>query len=187
MSARGRIAKPSGMNQLESAYAMHLAADRDIAWFAYEGVTLKLAHDTRYTPDFAVMLRDGTLEMRECKGPHAFEDSLVKLKCAAAVFPFVFRLVTRTKDGAWDSREVGAPRKNVPANNRDAAMTTPILGSEREPSSIPAQRTSRRVEAGANAAPYPNSWRPGDPIPEGFACLGSRLVARNEALEMIRK
>jgi len=54
---------------------------------------------------------------------------------------------------------------------------------------MPARKQTplRRVEAGANAAPYPNSWRPGDPIPEGFAALGSRLVARNEALEMIRK
>jgi len=169
------------MNQLESAYAMHLAADRDIAWFAYEGVTLKLAHDTRYTPDFAVMLRDGTLEMRECKGPHAFEDSLVKLKCAAAVFPFIFRLVTRSKDGAWESREVGAPRKNVPARSEE----------------MPARKQTllRRVEAGANAARFERQHakavaeinRGMAEVREQTALLNGKPISRAEALEMIRK
>jgi hypothetical protein len=70
----------------------------EIAWFAFEAVTLKLADDTRYTPDFAVMLTNGTIEMHEVKG-FMRDDARVKLRVAARLFPFVFRLARKTKDG----------------------------------------------------------------------------------------
>jgi hypothetical protein len=71
--------------------------------------------------------------------------------------------------------------KTVPANSRDA-MTAPILGGDhaQESSSITAQRTSHRAEAGTSAV----AWRPGDPIPPGYALLNGKLVTRERALEM---
>ena len=91
--AKGRIAKPRGMNKLEADYSGTLFARRsvgEVAWYLYEGITLKLADDCRYTVDFAVMLKSGELQMHEVKGPHRREDSIIKLRVAARLFPLGF-------------------------------------------------------------------------------------------------
>lgn len=96
------------MNRTEAAYDLVLAARMragEVVWYEYEGITLKLAPDCRYTPDFAVMLADGTIEMHECKG-FMREDALVKLKVAAENFPFPILLVKR-KGAGWDIKRVG--------------------------------------------------------------------------------
>ena len=98
------------MNRLEEDYGGHLFGRRsigEVVWFLYEGVTLKLAHDTRFTPDWVVMLKNGEMELHECKGPHRWEDSIIKLRVAARLFPFRFFLVTREGD-KWVQREVTA-------------------------------------------------------------------------------
>jgi hypothetical protein len=100
--------KPRQMNQLERDYAGHLFAARsagEILWYEYEAITLRLGHDCRYTPDFFVELANGELELRECKGPHRWEDSIVKLRTAAAKYPFRFYLVERDGMG-WKTTEV---------------------------------------------------------------------------------
>lgn len=104
--SRGAL-RPSRMNGTERAYSVVLEARRqagELLWWAYEVVTLKLADDTRYTPDFAVMLANGELEMHETKG-FMRDDAWVKLKVAAEKFPFRFRLVKREK-GAWTERVI---------------------------------------------------------------------------------
>lgn len=96
------------MNKTEQEYGTILRARQltgDILWYVYEGVTLKLADDTRYTPDFFVMLADGILEAHEVKGGYIREDAWQKLKIAASLFPFVFRLCQKTGDG-WSERLV---------------------------------------------------------------------------------
>ena len=68
--ALGRL-KSGQMNKSEAAYATALEAARiaqEIVWYAFEGVTLKLADGCRYTPDFAVLRADGVMEMHEVKG-----------------------------------------------------------------------------------------------------------------------
>jgi hypothetical protein len=83
------------MNGTERAYALLLKARQqagEVLWFKFEGITLKLADDTRYTPDFLVMMADRTLECHETKG-FMREDAHVKIKVAAATFPFKFRLI----------------------------------------------------------------------------------------------
>src|SRR4051812_7389264 len=68
--ALGRL--PTGtLNKTEQAYADYLEQQRRldvIAWFRFEGIKLRLADNTFYSPDFAVMGADGTLEMHEVKG-----------------------------------------------------------------------------------------------------------------------
>jgi hypothetical protein len=101
MIAKGRITVPRGMTRIERDYGEHLLAAKaegGIAWYAYEGLTLKLADDCRYTPDFVVMVHDGEMELHETKGPYAREDSLIKLRLAARLFPFRVYLVTREGD-----------------------------------------------------------------------------------------
>ncbi len=91
--ARGRLV-PSRMNRTEQAYADRLELRRhggEVAWWCFEGLTFKLGPDLRYTPDFPLMLTDGTLEIHECKGGFARDDSKAKFQMAAGKFPFVFR------------------------------------------------------------------------------------------------
>ena len=104
--ARG-VRKAHGiMNQLETDYHTHLQERMvmgEIIWMRYEAITLKLGQDCRYTPDFAIMLPDCTIELHETKG-FMHDYALVKIKTAAAQFPFRIVLVTRQakKDGgAW--------------------------------------------------------------------------------------
>jgi hypothetical protein len=83
------------MNRLEALYAAELEKRRtlgEVSWYSFEAITLKLADRCRYTPDFAVMLANGDLEMHECKG-FMRDDARVKLRTAAEKFPLRFLLV----------------------------------------------------------------------------------------------
>lgn len=104
--------RDQGMNKTEAEYAGMLEARKgsgEILWWAYEAVTLKLADNTRYTPDFLVMLADGTLEIHETKGGFIREDGWLKLKVAAGMFPFRFFLCqkqAKKAGGGWQIRRV---------------------------------------------------------------------------------
>ena len=102
MYAKGRM-KAGEMNGTEQAYHDHLAQRQhagEIAWFKFEAMTFKLADDTRYTPDFMVMLADGRMEVHEVKGFWT-DDAKVKIKVASALFPFEFFAIKKKakKDG----------------------------------------------------------------------------------------
>lgn len=101
--------KAGSQNKTEAAYAAHLdrlrMGGRVAAWW-FEPFALVLSHGNacRYTPDFLVQRPDGVLEIHEVKGskkdketgaavPIIEEDSLVKVKAAAEIYPFVVRLV----------------------------------------------------------------------------------------------
>ena len=76
-----------------------------ILWYSFEGITLRLADRTTYTPDFVVMLANGELEMHEVKGFWT-DDAKVKVKVAAEKFPFRFiavRMVNGSPEqiGEW--------------------------------------------------------------------------------------
>lgn len=109
--ARG-TQRESGMNGTESEYASILEARRragEILEYQYEALTLKLADNTRYTPDFLVMTTCGDLELHEVKGGFIREDGWQKLKIAAGMFPFRFFLCQKLakKDGGkWSIREI---------------------------------------------------------------------------------
>lgn len=96
------------MNKSEAAYAAHLDALRhvgEVLWFRFEGIKLRLADNTFYTPDFAVLVAGGALELHEFKG-FMEEDANVKIKVAASQYPFTFRIIRKAKGGAWDIRRV---------------------------------------------------------------------------------
>lgn len=102
--ALGRL-KTGEMNKTEARYAEHLKKIQGtvIAWFKFEAIKLRLADNTFYSPDFAVMLTDGTLEMHEVKGFWE-DDARVKIKVAAALYPFRFigvMEIPRNKGGGW--------------------------------------------------------------------------------------
>jgi len=102
LQALGRL-KTGTMNKTEAAYAATLDQRRyagEVAWFKFEGVKLRLADNTFYTPDFAVMLADGALEMHEVKGFWQ-DDARAKIKIAADLYPirFIAVQVKAKKDG----------------------------------------------------------------------------------------
>lgn len=84
IQALGRL-KTGQMNKTESAYCQHLELRKragEITWYRFEGIKLRLADNTFYTPDFAVMLVTGEMELHEVKGFWT-DDARVKTKVAA--------------------------------------------------------------------------------------------------------
>lgn len=68
---------------------------------------LRLADNTFYTPDFAVMLADGALEMHEVKGFWT-DDGRVQIKIAADLYPVRFiavRAMAKKDGGGWEREE----------------------------------------------------------------------------------
>ena len=117
--AKGRSLPAGKMNKLEADYHALLTQRMlagEIAWMKYEGITLKLGQDCRYTPDFAIMLADGTMELHETKG-FMQEDALVKLKTCAEMYPFRLCLVkrqARRDGGEWIYRWMIGDAGGVP-------------------------------------------------------------------------
>ena len=103
--ALGRL-KAGQMNKTEAAYAAHLAllqSAGEILWHRFEGVKLRLADNTFYTPDFAVMAADGVIEMHEVKGFWQ-DDARAKIKIAADQYPFrfiAFKVRAKKDGGGW--------------------------------------------------------------------------------------
>ena len=107
--ALGRL-KAGTLNKTEQAYADLLRLRQiagEVAWFKFEGVKLRLGDNTFYSPDFAVMLTAGDIEMHEVKG-HWEDDARVKIKVAAEMYPFRFIGVTKKTarhGGGWRIEE----------------------------------------------------------------------------------
>lgn len=95
-------------SKLEEAYSRYLHGlllAGDIRHYRYEPIRFNLAPNTTITPDFQVVLRDGTMEFHEVKG-WAREDAMAKLKICARLYPeWKFWLVQR-KRSVWDLREL---------------------------------------------------------------------------------
>lgn len=97
------------MNKTEEAFSelaeTHKQAGLIWDWW-FESITLLLAPDMRYTPDFMVLELDSSISLVEVKPsytdketgqrkPYARDGSLDRLKVAAAKFPFRFKLAVR--------------------------------------------------------------------------------------------
>jgi hypothetical protein len=109
LQALGRM-KAGAMNKTEASYGAHLESRKragEIAWYRFEGIKFRLAENTFYTPDFAVLLTNGELECHEVKG-HWQDDARVKVKVVADQYPLRFIAVTaQTKKagGGWSVEE----------------------------------------------------------------------------------
>ena len=94
------------LNKTEKAYLAYLRGPgNDLTWIGIQNITFKLAHDTRFTPDFTV-IDQGNMRCIDVKGFQR-EDALIKIKVAARLFPFTkFIIVKRDKGGSWHHQEV---------------------------------------------------------------------------------
>ncbi len=104
--ALGRL-KQGVMNATEKDYADLLERQRisgGILWYKFEGIKLRLADATFYSPDFSVMTASNELEMHEVKG-YWQDDAKVKIKVASDLYPFRFVAVTKRPKkagGGWE-------------------------------------------------------------------------------------
>ena len=122
--ARYHKRQPAGKkNQVETAYEAHLKlllAAGEITGFHYEGIKLRLADNTFYTPDFLVFAADGVVELHDTKGttrakanaageriqkPWVEEDAKLKIKVVAEMFPFRTFIVWKSTKG-WVREEM---------------------------------------------------------------------------------
>jgi hypothetical protein len=103
--ALGRL--PSGeMNKTEAKYAARLDLMKQagvILWWEFEPMNLRLGAKCFYRVDFLVLTMDNALEAHEVKG-YWTEDAKVKIKVAAAKFPFRFVAMQFIK-GEWVMQE----------------------------------------------------------------------------------
>jgi hypothetical protein len=103
--ARGRM-PDEGMNKTEAAYAQHLEMRKragEVLWYRFEPLKLRLADGSYFKPDFGVLTRDCLFELHETKGFWR-EAARVRIKIAAALFPFKFIAIKRTQ-GGWEREE----------------------------------------------------------------------------------
>ena len=106
MFALGRL-KAGQMNKTEAEYGAHLKAllhTGSILWYRFEALKLRLADNTFYTPDFAVLTAEGVLEAHEVKG-YWQDDARVKIKVAADQYPIRFlavRKLPKKDGGGWE-------------------------------------------------------------------------------------
>lgn len=139
LQALGRL-KTGEMNKTEAAYAAHLETLRragEIVWFKFEGMKFRIADNSFFTPDFAVMRANGALEAHEVKGAwHLFQDDAkVKIKVAADLYPLRFIAVVKQSKragGGWDVEDfssTAAARSGCAGNGEAAASASPELGA----------------------------------------------------------
>jgi hypothetical protein len=94
----------SKLNKTEARYLAYLRLLK-YPWIGIQNMTLKLADDTRLTPDFVILDVDGSLVAIDVKGFQR-EDALIKMKVAARQFTWMkFKIVSLEK-GEWIVREV---------------------------------------------------------------------------------
>ena len=133
--AQGRL-KPGQMNKSEASYALHLERMKNagrILWYRFEALKLRLADNTFYTPDFAVLAADMVMECHEVKGFWQ-DDARAKIKIAAEMYPFrfkAFKAEAKKRGGGYAVEDFSGipaePQDNpVPLFARDGADGLPF-------------------------------------------------------------
>jgi hypothetical protein len=89
------------MNRLEARYAERLETMKrigEVVCWKFEEIKLRMAAYTFYTPDFFIMLPDGSVGFHETKGFWR-DDARVKIKIAAELYPMFFFVAVQ-----WDAK-----------------------------------------------------------------------------------
>lgn len=106
--SRGRIAKRGIRNKTEARYEDTLLGDPSIHQVWFEPFSLRLSspdkgQPARYTPDFMILMKDGTTYIDDVKGAGLDDKAAaVRAKAAAEQYPlWIFRICKerRKKDG----------------------------------------------------------------------------------------
>jgi hypothetical protein len=98
---------PGVMNKTESRFAELLEARRllgEIKGWAFEAETLPLGPEMTFCPDFRVEELDGSISFVDVKGAHVWEDSVIKGKTAATLYPQYAFYQAKWVKGDWKIR-----------------------------------------------------------------------------------
>ncbi len=107
--ALGRL-KAGKMNKTEAEYAQYLELQKhsgNILWYKFEGIKFRLGDACHYSPDFAIMRSDNSMEIHEVKGFWR-DDAKVKIKIASEMYPFKFiaiKKLPKKSGGGWSIQE----------------------------------------------------------------------------------
>lgn len=97
----------AGQNQTELRYELQVLAPMKRAFeiqdYRFEGIKLRLANKTFYTPDYAVFTHEH-VELHEVKGFWQ-DDARVKIKVAAAQYPWFRFIAVQYKQKRWVTEE----------------------------------------------------------------------------------
>lgn len=117
--SKGLVRTRGAMNKTEAKYASELELQKRsglISDYWFEPFSLRLSspecgQPARYTPDFMILMPDGTTIVDDVKNSSIDDNAaIVRIKCAAELFPlWVFRLVRprKIKDGGgFEAQEV---------------------------------------------------------------------------------
>lgn len=102
--AVGQSTDEKKLNKTEAAYLALLRTQGHL-WLGIQCVTLKLADDCRFTPDFAYINHEGRFTLVDVKGFQR-EDALIKAKVAARLFPWASFVIVSKIKGGWDVKDV---------------------------------------------------------------------------------
>jgi len=83
------------MNRTEERYSRILDVRimaGEVHKYFYASAKLRIGDGAWYTPDFLVILSDGTVEYHEIKGGYIREAAMVRYKVAKGKYPYVFRM-----------------------------------------------------------------------------------------------
>lgn len=108
LQALGRL-KHGQRNKTEARYEQHLELQKKVGqvlWYRFEGLKLRIGDNCFLTPDFAVMIQGGQLELHDVKGSKAIfsDDARAKMRAAAEMYPIRILAVYPTKTG-WEQEE----------------------------------------------------------------------------------
>ncbi|WP_454871767.1 hypothetical protein [Paraburkholderia xenovorans] len=96
------------MNKTEAAYEQVLAARLhigEILFYRFEAHKLRLADNTFYTPDFTVIVANGSTEYHEVKGRWT-DKARTKIKVAATQHPYRFIAIKRAGRHGWSFEDL---------------------------------------------------------------------------------
>jgi len=91
------------LNRTEQRYYQILKARPELVWIGVKTMRFRIAANTHYTPDFQSLDKDGIMTQYDSKGGFTREDSQLKMKLVARMFPFFqwvkaeLNLATRNK------------------------------------------------------------------------------------------
>jgi len=98
---------PGVMNGTEEKFACYLSSliqTEEVIRWEFESHTLRLAPKTTYTPDFYVIMKDGSIRFYEVKGFWT-SAARIKTKMAAFLYPQYKFVAAQLKRGEWKYEE----------------------------------------------------------------------------------
>ena len=87
--------------RFESEVLSPLKQSGEILWYGFEALNFRLGPRVHYRPDFVVVKPDRVPEFNEVKGGFIRQDSRVKFRTAAGLYPFWDWKMWQWKAGVW--------------------------------------------------------------------------------------